>query len=93
MSVKLFIFTKMYSEFVKMCLEQVIVTLANLLPIVFLFQSEGTVTVRTRKYMTNRLLARRQMVVDVLHPNRASVPKTGKKWYFVTKIVLTYCEK
>ena len=40
--------------------------------------SEGTVTVRTRKYMTNRLLARRQMVVDILHPNRASVPKTGK---------------
>ena len=31
---------------------------------------------RTRKYMTNRLLARRQMVVDVLHPNRASVAKT-----------------
>ena len=41
-----------------------------------LFQSEGTVTVRTRKYMTNRLLQRRQMVVDVLHPNRATVPKT-----------------
>merc|ERR1712197_328819 len=38
--------------------------------------SEGTVTVRTRKYVTNRLLARRQMVVDILHPNRASVPKT-----------------
>merc|ERR1712018_708604 len=38
--------------------------------------SEGTVTVRTRKYMTNRLLARRQMVVDIVHPNRASVPKT-----------------
>merc|ERR1712110_838984 len=38
--------------------------------------SEGTVTVRTRKYMTNRLLQRRQMVVDVLHPNRATVPKT-----------------
>ena len=34
------------------------------------FQSEGNVTVRTRKYMTNRLLSRRQMVVDVLHPNR-----------------------
>ena len=31
---------------------------------------------RTRKYMTNRLLQRRQMVVDVLHPNRATVPKT-----------------
>ena len=26
--------------------------------------------------MTNRLLARRQMVVDVLHPNRPSVAKT-----------------
>merc|ERR1712137_1078442 len=25
--------------------------------------------------MTNRLLARRQMVVDVLHPGRATVPK------------------
>ena len=33
-------------------------------------------TVRTRKFMTNRLLARRQMVVDVLHPNRPSVAKT-----------------
>ena len=43
---------------------------------VIFFQSEGTVTVRTRKYMTNRLLSRRQMVVDVLHPNRSSVPKT-----------------
>ena len=42
----------------------------------FFFQSEGTITVRTRKYMTNRLLARRQMVVDVLHPNRPSVAKT-----------------
>merc|ERR1712150_118093 len=38
--------------------------------------SEGVVTLRTRKFMTNRLLARRQMVVDILHPNRASVPKT-----------------
>ena len=43
---------------------------------IFFFQSEGTITVRTRKYMTNRLLARRQMVVDVLHPNRPSVAKT-----------------
>merc|ERR1712029_952907 len=38
--------------------------------------ADGTVTVRTRKFMTNRLLARRQMVVDVLHPAKASVPKT-----------------
>merc|ERR1712027_28992 len=40
--------------------------------------SEGTVTVRTRKYMTNRLLQRRQMVVDVLHPNRATLAKMYK---------------
>merc|ERR1712210_120944 len=37
--------------------------------------SEGVVTLRTRKFMTNRLLQRRQMVVDVLHPNKATVPK------------------
>ncbi|XP_049455790.1 40S ribosomal protein S24 isoform X1 [Epinephelus fuscoguttatus] len=35
-----------------------------------------TVTVRTRKFMTNRLLQRKQMVVDVLHPGKATVPKT-----------------
>lgn len=38
--------------------------------------SEGTVTVRTRKYMSNPLLSRKQMVVDVLHPNKATVAKT-----------------
>merc|ERR1712233_307734 len=31
--------------------------------------------IRTRKYMTNRLLCRRQMVVDVLHPGKATVSK------------------
>merc|ERR1711972_381260 len=35
-----------------------------------------TVTLRTRKFMTNRLLQRKQMVVDVLHPGKATVPKT-----------------
>merc|ERR1712126_380903 len=30
----------------------------------------------TRKFMTNRLLQRRQMVVDVHHPNKATVPKS-----------------
>ena len=43
------------------------------------FQSEGTVTVRTRKYMTNRLLSRRQMVVDVLHPNRFEFYKPNQR--------------
>ncbi|KAJ2781198.1 ribosomal 40S subunit protein S24B [Coemansia javaensis] len=34
-----------------------------------------TVTIRTRKFMTNRLLQRKQMVVDVLHPGLANVAK------------------
>uniref|UniRef100_UPI00358F1A23 small ribosomal subunit protein eS24 n=1 Tax=Myxine glutinosa TaxID=7769 RepID=UPI00358F1A23 len=33
------------------------------------------VTIRTRKFMTNRLLQRKQMVVDVLHPGKATVLK------------------
>ena len=36
----------------------------------------SSVTIRTRKYMLNRLLCRRQMVVDVLHPGKSSVSKT-----------------
>merc|ERR1712221_41905 len=35
-----------------------------------------TATIRTRKFMTNRLLQRRQMIVDVLHPGKATVPKS-----------------
>lgn len=35
----------------------------------------STATVRTRKFMTNRLLCRKQMVCDVLHPGLASVNK------------------
>uniref|UniRef100_A0A8C3YKK3 40S ribosomal protein S24 n=1 Tax=Catagonus wagneri TaxID=51154 RepID=A0A8C3YKK3_9CETA len=35
-----------------------------------------TVTIRTRKFMTNRLLQRKQMVIDVLHPGKATVPET-----------------
>ncbi|KAK3676209.1 hypothetical protein LTR78_003959 [Recurvomyces mirabilis] len=37
--------------------------------------SEGQVTLRTRKFIRNPLLARKQMVVDVLHPNRPNVSK------------------
>ncbi|KAI0051703.1 hypothetical protein FA95DRAFT_1554233 [Auriscalpium vulgare] len=33
------------------------------------------VTIRTRKFITNRLLARRQFVVDVLHPSRPNVSR------------------
>ena len=32
-------------------------------------------TIRTRKFLTNRLLQRKQMVVDVMHPTRANVSK------------------
>ncbi|CAD6574449.1 MAG: ribosomal 40S subunit protein S24B [Cyphobasidiales sp. Tagirdzhanova-0007] len=35
----------------------------------------GAVTVRTRKFITNRLLQRKQFVVDVLHPTRPNVSK------------------
>merc|ERR1712193_602244 len=45
--------------------------------------SEGMVTLRTRKFLTNRLLARRQMVCDVLHPGRATMYKTTSDLIFV----------
>ncbi|CAI2349951.1 unnamed protein product [Caenorhabditis sp. 36 PRJEB53466] len=34
------------------------------------------VTIRTRKVLTNKLLYRKQMVVEVIHPGRPTVPKT-----------------
>ncbi|BCS05217.1 40S ribosomal protein S24-B [Aspergillus awamori] len=37
--------------------------------------ADAPVTLRTRKFIRNPLLARKQMVVDVLHPNRANVSK------------------
>eukprot|EP01117_Protostelium_nocturnum_P012542 TRINITY_DN4619_c0_g2_i1.p1 TRINITY_DN4619_c0_g2~~TRINITY_DN4619_c0_g2_i1.p1 ORF type:complete len:138 (-),score=38.75 TRINITY_DN4619_c0_g2_i1:76-489(-) len=41
--------------------------------------SDKTCTIRTRKFMTNRLLNRRQFVIDVIHPNRPNVSKTELK--------------
>jgi small subunit ribosomal protein S24e len=38
--------------------------------------ADAAATIRTRKFLTNRLLNRKQMVVDILHPGRATVPKT-----------------
>ncbi|XP_059522232.1 small ribosomal subunit protein eS24-like [Myotis daubentonii] len=35
-----------------------------------------TVTIWTRKFMTNRLLQRKQMVIEFLHPGKATVPRT-----------------
>ncbi|CAF9919792.1 MAG: hypothetical protein GOMPHAMPRED_001868 [Gomphillus americanus] len=37
--------------------------------------SEQPVTLRTRKFIRNPLLGRKQMVVDVLHPGRPNVSK------------------
>ncbi|EEB86695.1 hypothetical protein MPER_16256, partial [Moniliophthora perniciosa FA553] len=37
--------------------------------------TSAPVTIRTRKFITNRLLARRQFVGDVLHPSRPNVSK------------------
>ncbi len=37
--------------------------------------SDSACTIRTRKFKSNRLLSRRQMVVDVIHPDRASLSK------------------
>jgi len=41
--------------------------------------AEKACTVRTRKFMTNRLLARKQFVIDVLHRGRTNVAKAELK--------------
>lgn len=40
-----------------------------------LVQESSPVTLRTRKFITNRLLQRKQMVLDVIHPSRANVSR------------------
>merc|ERR1712241_33715 len=37
--------------------------------------SDKACRIRTRKFMTKRLLQRKQFVIDVLHPGRPNVPK------------------
>jgi len=41
--------------------------------------SESAVTVRTKKFITNRLLQRKQFVVEVIHPGLAGVSKSDLK--------------
>ncbi|KAG2490979.1 hypothetical protein HYH03_010653 [Edaphochlamys debaryana] len=41
--------------------------------------SDKTCTIRTRKFMTNRLLQRKQFIIDVLHPGRPNVSKSELK--------------
>ncbi|KAG0228606.1 ribosomal 40S subunit protein S24B [Mortierella sp. GBA43] len=37
--------------------------------------ADSTATIRTRKFLTNRLLARKQMIVDIIHPASANLSK------------------
>ena len=37
--------------------------------------NDSPVTLRTRKFIRNPLLGRKQMVVDILHPQRANISK------------------
>ncbi|GAU96752.1 hypothetical protein RvY_08150 [Ramazzottius varieornatus] len=37
---------------------------------------DQTATIRTRHFMTNRLLKRKQMVVDIIHPGRSTLKRT-----------------
>merc|ERR1719197_1761497 len=41
--------------------------------------SKGTITIRPRKFLTNRLLQRRQMILDVHHPRMATPDKDTLK--------------
>ncbi|CAI9774349.1 unnamed protein product [Fraxinus pennsylvanica] len=41
--------------------------------------ADKAVTIRTRKFMTNRLLSRKQFIIDVLHPGRPNVSKAELK--------------
>eukprot|EP00541_Cyclophora_tenuis_P018618 CAMPEP_0116573480 /NCGR_PEP_ID=MMETSP0397-20121206/18814_1 /TAXON_ID=216820 /ORGANISM="Cyclophora tenuis, Strain ECT3854" /LENGTH=137 /DNA_ID=CAMNT_0004102043 /DNA_START=66 /DNA_END=479 /DNA_ORIENTATION=+ len=38
--------------------------------------SDGAVVVKTRKFKKNPLLSRRQMIIDIIHPGRANVPRS-----------------
>ncbi|CAJ0628825.1 3567_t:CDS:2 [Entrophospora sp. SA101] len=54
---------------------------------------DSVVTIRIKKFITNRLLRRRQMVIDVLHPNKANLSKTEireklSKMFSVSKDVI-----
>ncbi|KAE9619007.1 hypothetical protein Lal_00046924 [Lupinus albus] len=46
--------------------------------------ADKAVTIRTRKFMTNRLLSRKQFIIDVLHPGRANVSKAELKQKLAT---------
>ncbi|XP_037654117.1 40S ribosomal protein S24-like [Choloepus didactylus] len=48
----------------------------------------NTLTIQTRKFVTNQLLRQIQMVIDVLYPGKATVPKT-EIWEKLAKMYKT----
>jgi len=46
------------------------------LPRIHIIMSEDAVKLRARKFITNRLLQRKQFVLEVIHPGRPNVSKT-----------------
>jgi len=44
-----------------------------------------TCTIRTKKFLVNRLLSRRQMVLEILHQGRSGVPKKELKTLLAKK--------
>lgn len=49
--------------------------IANFISFFLQADNAPAITLRTRKFITNRLLARRQFIVDILHPSRPNVSK------------------
>merc|ERR1712227_471881 len=49
------------------------------IPPLLIMATKGTVTIRPRKMLTNRLLCRRQMILDVHHPGLATPDKEKLK--------------
>ncbi|CAL5425231.1 unnamed protein product [Camellia sinensis] len=52
---------------------------SNSLSLSLIMADSKAVTIRTRKFMTNRLLSRKQFIIDVLHPGRPNVSKAELK--------------
>merc|ERR1712196_196725 len=44
-----------------------------------IMSTKGTITIRCKKFLTNRLLCRRQMIVEVQHPGLATPDKAELK--------------
>ena len=57
------------------CLDDAVRATMTLTSLPFPQDNSAPVTIRTRKFTNNALLARRQFIVDVLHPSRPPVSR------------------